>query len=86
MIIQTVKYSKVTGVVNQHGAVLACSDQLRAIMRKLAVPDFVGVLSEIVGDLQWEVVSVTHVVRVKRWWISSVVVQTVVNLALFHVV
>jgi hypothetical protein len=55
-------------------------------MRKLAVPDLVGVLSEVVGDLQWEVVSVAHVVRVKRWWISSVVVQTVVNLALFHVV
>lgn len=84
MIIQTVEYSEITGVVYEHGVVLACSDQLRAIVRKLAVPDFVGVLIEVVSDLQWEVISVTHVIRVERWWFSSVVVQAVVDLALLH--
>jgi len=65
MITQTVEYSKITRVVYEHGAVLACTNQLRAIVRKLAVPDFVAVLSEIVGDLQWKVISVTHMIRVK---------------------
>lgn len=60
-----VEYYKITGIVYENAVVLACSDQLRAIVRKLAVPDFVGVLIEVVRDMQREVVSVTHVIRVE---------------------
>lgn len=60
-----VEYYKITSVIYEHAVILACSDQLCAIMRKLAVPDFVGVLIEAVRDSQREVISVTHVIRVE---------------------
>jgi len=60
-----VEYYKITSVVYEHVVILACSDQLRSIMRKLAVPDFVGVLIEAVRDSQREVILVTHVIRVE---------------------
>lgn len=57
-----VEYYKITSVIYEHAVILACSDQLRAIVRKLAVPDFVGVLIEAVRDSPREDISVTHVI------------------------
>lgn len=86
MIRQPVKDGKVTRIVDQHRVVLACSDQLCAIVRELAVPDFIRVLGEVGADLQRKFISVTHVIRVERWRISGVVIQAIVDLALLHMV
>ena len=51
-------------IVDNHAAVPACGHQLCAIMRELAVPYFVRVLTQFDGRLQGEVGSVTHVIRV----------------------
>lgn len=65
MFSQSMQYAPVARVVDKHGAVLACSDQLGAIVREIAEPHFIRMPSEVDTHFQGEVVPVAHVITIE---------------------
>lgn len=55
-------------------------------MRKLAIPYFVGVLGQVHNDVQREIISVAHVVRVERRRVGGVMINAVVDLSVLDVI
>lgn len=86
MIREPMQYGKSSGLVNHHCLVLASGGQLRAIVRKFQVPDFIRVTIKFQHCPQRKIVPVTHMVSVKRGWHRRIVVETVVYLTLLYLI
>jgi hypothetical protein len=86
MIREPMQYGKRSGLVNHHCLVLASSGQLRTIVREFQIPDLIRVTIKFQHCPQRKVISVTHMISVKRGRHSSVVVETVVYLTLLYLI
>lgn len=67
MFIQRVPHLKFTRVVNHHFGALSARRKSAAIMREFEEPNFFAVDIELKHISQWELTSVTHMIRKKRW-------------------
>ena len=66
--------------------IFASSNQFGAVVRKLAIPYFVGVLGQVHNDVQREIISVAHVVRVERRRVGGIMIHAVVDLSVLDVI
>lgn len=86
MFCKSVDNAEIGCVIDEYIMVFASSNQLGAVVRKLAIPYFIGVLGQVHNDVQREIVSVAHVVRVERRRVGGIMINAVVDLSLLNVI
>lgn len=83
---QSVDNAEICCVIYEYIMILASSNQFGAVVRKLAIPYFIGVLGQVHNDIQREIVSVAHVVGVERRRVGGIMINAVVDLSLLDVI
>jgi hypothetical protein len=78
---KSVDNAEICRVIDEHIMILTSSNEFGAVVRKLAIPYFIGVLGQVHSDVQREIVSVAHVVGVERRRVGGIMINAVVDLS-----
>lgn len=73
-------------IVDEDGCVFTCRRQFRSIVRVFEIPDFVRVVFKIQNSFSRKVFSLAVVVKVKRGRVGGIVVQAIIDPAVFDLV